>query len=73
MVGYIAKGLAIVGAGILVVVATFTTDPSKASGLDGAVKTLGAAPFGQVLLVAAGLGVIAYGAYCFVLARYGRM
>ncbi len=54
VVGYIAKGLAIVGAGVLVVVATFTTDPSKASGLDGAVKTLGAAPFGQVLLVAAG-------------------
>ena len=25
------------------------------------------------VVVAAGLGVIAYGAYCFVLARYGRM
>ncbi|MCA1007252.1 DUF1206 domain-containing protein [Rhodococcus hoagii] len=73
VVGYIAKGLAICGAGVLVVVATFTTDPAKASGLDGAVKTLGTVPFGQVLLVAAGLGIIAYGAYCFVLARYGKM
>jgi len=73
VVGYIAKGLAIAGAGVLVIVATFTTDPAKASGLDGAVKTLGAAPFGQILLVAAGVGIIAYGVYCFVLARYGRM
>lgn len=73
VVGYIAKGLAICGAGVLVVVATFTTDPAKASGLDGALKTLGTVPFGQVLLVAAGLGIIAYGAYCFVLARYGKM
>ncbi|WP_433609290.1 DUF1206 domain-containing protein [Prescottella agglutinans] len=73
VVGYVAKGLAIVETGVLVVVATFTTDPAKASGLDGAVKTLGTVPFGQVLLVAAGLGIITYGAYCFVLARYGRM
>ena len=73
VVGYTAKGLAIAGAGILVVIATFTSDPAKATGLDGALKTLGTAPFGQVLLWAAGLGIVVYGAYCFVLARYGRM
>ncbi|MGV9744130.1 DUF1206 domain-containing protein [Rhodococcus zopfii] len=73
VVGYTAKGLAIAGAGILVVVATVTSDPAKATGLDGALKTLGTAPFGQVLLCAAGLGIVTYGAYCFVLARYGRM
>ena len=73
VVGYVAKGLAISGAGVLVVVATFTTDPGKASGLDGTLRTLGSVPFGQFLLVMAGLGIIAYGAYCFVLARYGRM
>lgn len=71
--GYTAKGLAIAGAGILVIVATFTSDPAKATGLDGALKTLGTVPFGQVLLCAAGLGIATYGAYCFVLARYGRM
>ena len=73
VVGYTAKGLAIAGAGILVIIATFTSDPAKATGLDGALKTLGTAPFGQVLLWAAGLGIVVYGAYCFVLARYGRM
>ena len=47
IVGYVAKGLVLVGVGILVAVATFTSDPSKATGVDGAVKTLGGAPFGK--------------------------
>ncbi|ANS25223.1 hypothetical protein R1CP_02375 [Rhodococcus opacus] len=73
VVGYVAKGLVIAGAGVLVIVAVFNADPSKATGLDGAVKTLGSAPFGQFLLVLAGLGIAAYGLYSFVMARYARM
>jgi len=55
------------------IVATLTSDPAKASGLDGAVKTLGAAPFGRILLILAALGFAAYGLYSFVKSRYGRM
>lgn len=72
-VGYIAKGLVFAGAGVLVIVATLNADPAKASGIDAAVKTLGQAPFGKFLLLAAALGFAAYGAYCFVLARFARM
>jgi hypothetical protein len=71
--GYAAKGAALIGAGALVVVAVFTSDPSKATGIDGAVKTLGEQPFGQVLLVLAGVGIALYGLYAFVLARHARM
>lgn len=71
--GYCAKGLALVGAGGLVIVAVFTSDPSKATGIDGAVKTLGAQPYGPVLLVLAGIGIGLYGIYAFVLARYAKM
>ncbi len=71
--GYCAKGLALVGAGALVVVAVFTSDPSKATGIDGAVKTLGSQPYGPVLLVLAGVGIGLYGIYAFVLARFARM
>nr|WP_296778673.1 DUF1206 domain-containing protein [Rhodococcus sp. (in: high G+C Gram-positive bacteria)] len=71
--GYAAKGIALIGAGALVIVAVFTSDPSKATGLDGAVKTLGSQPFGQILLVLAGVGIALYGLYAFVLARYARM
>lgn len=71
--GYVAKGIVLAGAGILLIVATFTTDPAKASGLDGAVKTLGAAPFGKVLLILAAFGFAAYGLYSFSRSRYCRL
>ena len=71
--GYVAKGLVIAGAGVLVIVATIHADPSKASGLDATVKTLGQAPFGKFLLILAALGIAAFGAYSFVRSRYGRM
>lgn len=71
--GYVAKGLVLVGAGLLVVFATFAADPSKAAGLDAAVKTLGQAPFGKFLLILAALGIAAFGAYSFVRSRHGRM
>ncbi|BBY89513.1 DUF1206 domain-containing protein [Mycolicibacterium tokaiense] len=72
-VGYIAKGVVLAGAGLLVIFATLTADPAKASGIDAAVKTLGEAPFGQFLLVAAAVGFAAYGAFCFAMARYARL
>lgn len=72
-VGYVGKGLAIAGVGVLVVVAANRSDPGKAGGLDAALKTLGAQPFGMALLLAAGLGIATYGLYDFVCARYAEM
>jgi hypothetical protein len=71
--GYAAKGLVLAGAGVLVIIATLQADPSKATGFDAAVKTLGQAPFGKVLLIAAAVGIAAFGLYSFVRSRYGRM
>ncbi|WP_156689737.1 DUF1206 domain-containing protein [Mycobacterium sp. Marseille-P9652] len=71
--GYIAKGVVIAGTGVLVVVAGCRAEPKKATGLDGALKTLGTYPFGAALLIAAGLGIITYGLYSFVMARSTRM
>jgi Domain of Unknown Function (DUF1206) len=73
MVGYIAKGLVIAGAGVLVVVAVSRSEPNTATGLDGALKTLGAQPYGAALLIGAGLGIITYGLYSFAMARYTKM
>ena len=50
-----------------------SADPAKASGLDGALKTLGAAPFGKALLILAALGFAAYGLYSFARSRYCRL
>jgi hypothetical protein len=72
-VGYIAKGLVIAGAGVLVIVAASRSQPNTATGIDGALKTLGAQPYGAALLIAAGLGIISYGLYSFAMARYAKM
>ncbi len=71
--GYVAEGLVLAGAGLLVVVASVYADPSKATGLDGAVKTLRQAPFGTALIILAASGFAAYGLYSFALSRYSRM
>ena len=72
-VGYVAKGLAIAAVGILVLLAVNSSEPGKSFGLDGAFKTLGAQPYGVALLILAGLGIITYGLYCFVMARSTKM
>lgn len=71
--GYVAKGLALAGAGVLVGAAVFTSDPAKATGLDAAIKTLGTQPYGRILLVLAAVGIGLYGIYAFVLARFAKM
>ncbi|WP_264014544.1 DUF1206 domain-containing protein [[Mycobacterium] manitobense] len=73
VIGYVAKGLVIAGAGLLVIIAACFSEPSKATGLDGALKALGAQPFGAILLILAGLGIITYGLYSFAMARYTKM
>jgi hypothetical protein len=73
MVGYIAKGTVLAGVGVLVIVAALTSDPRRASGLDVALKELGAQPYGMFMLVAAGAGLFVYGLYSIVMARSAKM
>lgn len=73
IVGYVAKGVVLAGVGVLLVVATLRSQPDRATGLDGALKTLLTHPAGAVMLVLAGLGIIAYGLYSFVMARHTKM
>ncbi len=68
--GYPAKGVAFGLVGVLLVWAAVTFDPADASGLDGALRSLLAVPFGQWLLTLVALGIAAFGAFCLVRARY---
>jgi hypothetical protein len=72
IIGYAAKGLVLAVVGILIIVAAATADPSKSSGLDGGLKTLGSQPYGVFLLAASAAGLICYGIYSMARARYGR-
>ncbi len=47
--------------------------PDKALGLGGALRTLARQPFGPYLLGAVAVGLVAYGAFMFVMARYRKI
>jgi hypothetical protein len=68
--GFPAKGVALAGVGALLLWAAVTFDPSKAQGLDGALRTILELPFGQIVLTVVAIGIAAFGAFCFVRARY---
>jgi hypothetical protein len=72
-VGYIAKGIALLLVGGLVVAGAVTFDPSKAAGLDGSLKALVSVPFGVFLLIAIALGLLAYGLFWCVRAVKARL
>jgi hypothetical protein len=69
-VGYPGKGVALAVVGGLLTWAAITFDPAKATGLDGALRTILDAPFGRFLLTLVALGIAAFGAYLLVRARY---
>jgi hypothetical protein len=69
-VGYPAKGVALALVGGLIGWAAITFDPAKASGLDGALRTVLDAPFGKALLTLVAVGIAAFGVFCFFRARY---
>lgn len=69
-IGYIAKGVAIAIVGGLFVYAGFTHEAKKSGGLDQALQRVLDVPFGQVLLIAIGIGIAGYGVFCFARAKH---
>jgi hypothetical protein len=73
VVGFVAKGVTLVLMGVLIVIAAVRFDPAQANGLDSALKTLAGQPYGPYLLVVLALGLLAYGVFGLVDARYHRI
>jgi len=71
--GYAALGVVFTIIAIFLMVAAFQHNASKAVGLDGALRDLSYQPFGKLLLAVVALGLIAYGVFSFVEARYRRI
>jgi hypothetical protein len=72
MVGTVARGVVFALAGIFVVQAARDYDPKKASGLDGALRSLRDTSAGPWLLILAAVGLILFGIYGFAEARWRR-
>ena len=64
VVGHVARAVAFAVVGILFGVAALRADPSQAGGLDTALRTLAAQPYGPVLLLVVALGFAAFGVFC---------
>lgn len=69
-VGNIARGIAFLVLGGLVIWAAFTSDPQKAAGMDSALRTIGSQPFGAILLILMAVGFALYGIYSIARAKY---
>jgi hypothetical protein len=68
--GHLARAAVFTLIGIFVVKAAIEYDPQASIGLDGALRKLAQADYGPYLLGLTAVGLIAYGLYCFVDARY---
>ncbi|HEY3407998.1 MAG TPA: DUF1206 domain-containing protein [Propionicimonas sp.] len=71
-VGYIARGVALIGVGIGLVTAGITHQASKSKGLDGALHQMVTLPWGQGLVTLVALGFACFGIYLFSRARRAR-
>jgi len=72
VIGNVARGAVFAGAGALVVLAAWKYDPAKAGGIDATVKLLKDHSLTWLLLVAAA-GLITFGCYGLLEARYRRV
>jgi hypothetical protein len=71
--GYAARGIVYAIIGIFLIVAAIYEDPREARGLEGALDALARQPWGSAVLGAVALGLVSYGIFKFVEARFRRM
>jgi hypothetical protein len=72
MFGYAAKGVVLGIVGALLGIAAFQSNAKEAGGLDSALRTLAAQPFGTIALSVVAIGLAAFGVYCFAAARANK-
>ena len=69
-VGYLAKGVALSGVGVLFLYAAVTHDPTRSGGLDVALHKLQQQPYGWPVLAVIAFGFACFGLFCFAWARH---
>jgi hypothetical protein len=72
-IGFTARGIALAIIGVLLLVAALHQRSDEARGLGGALATLAQQPFGPWLLGVVATGLVLYGLFMMVQARYRRL
>jgi hypothetical protein len=73
VVGHVARGVVFAMVGTFLTKAAVEYDPDEAVGIDGALAKLADRSYGTWILAAVALGLLAYGVFCLVQARYRRV
>jgi hypothetical protein len=68
--GWVARGLVLGLIGVFLVRSALEYDAEQSKGLDGALATLAQQPYGRALLVVVALGLVSFGLFYVVRARY---
>lgn len=68
-----AGGIVLGLVGIFLILAADANDAGASKGLDQTLRTVAAAPFGRLLLLAVAIGLVAYGLYSLVEMRFRRV
>ncbi|MEZ4869112.1 MAG: DUF1206 domain-containing protein [Caldilineaceae bacterium] len=71
--GFAARGVVYLIIGGFLIVAAWQTNPAEAVGMGQALQKLAQQPYGPWLLALVALGLVAYGFFAIVLARYRRI
>ena len=71
--GYVARGVIFGLVGVLVFVAAVSFDAEESVGVDGALKKLVGQPYGPAMLTLVALGLLCFGLFSFVEARYRKV
>jgi hypothetical protein len=71
--GFAARGVVFSIIGVFFLHAAATYDPSKADGIDGALRALQQSDLGPIALAVVAIGLVCFAAFCFVRARYFRV
>lgn len=72
-VGEAGRGIGIGLIGVFLLRAAITYDPNKATGLDGALRTLATNTAGLLLVLVVGVGFVAYGVFCATTFTHRRL
>jgi hypothetical protein len=71
--GYAARGIVVVLIGLIILQTVFTVGPKQAQGFDGALAALAHAPYGGFLLGAVAIGLILFGVYSALCAKWVKI
>ncbi len=72
-IGLTARALVFAAFAVLFFTSVSRWEPEDSPGIEDALLEIGSWPFGSLLLSATGAGLMAFGAYCLLLARYGHV